>query len=169
MVECDSTLYCQMPAQGYTIFWEGTMNNKRSIVLLCSVFLTACSGSVPKLGVNSEQLLSCPNTPNCLSSHLTDTLHFIKPLLFVGTAQGARDRLLQVLTTFDRTNILDAQENYIRVEFTSALFRFVDDVEFYISADYTDEVLINVRSASRIGLSDLGANRKRIEQIRAQF
>ena len=65
-----------------------------------------------------------------------------------------------------RTKIIIREDNYIRAEFVSALFRFVDDVEFYFNdASKT----IHLRSASRVGSSDLGVNRKRMEQIRAQY
>ena len=57
--------------------------------------------------------------------------------------------------------VVSAQDKYIRSEFTSSLIGFVDDVEFYIEASG-----IQVRSASRLGHSDFGANRKRIESIR---
>ena len=53
--------------------------------------------------------------------------------------------------------------NYIRAEFTSKLMGFVDDGEFYFPAE---EGVIQVRSASRVGESDLGVNRRRVEQIR---
>ena len=43
---------------------------------------------------------------------------------------------------------------------------FVDDVEF-LKAE--DEGLIHVRSASRVGRSDMNANRTRIEEIRSQL
>lgn len=43
---------------------------------------------------------------------------------------------------------------------------FVDDVEFYLDEDTK---VIHVRSASRLGQSDLGVNRKRIETIRTEF
>ncbi len=61
------------------------------------------------------------------------------------------------------------QENYIRVEFTSLIFRFVDDVEFYFPTAENEKMIIHIRSASRIGYSDFGANRKRIEQIRKKL
>ena len=55
---------------------------------------------------------------------------------------------------------------YLHVEFTTALLRFVDDVEFLLDPD---KKLIHYRSASRIGRSDLGTNRRRMEMIRRAF
>jgi uncharacterized protein (DUF1499 family) len=62
--------------------------------------------------------------------------------------------------------MVTVEDRYIHAEFTSALFRFVDDVEFQIDAE---SGLIHFRSASRVGRSDLGVNRKRMESIRMAF
>ena len=145
------------------------MNKQISIVLLSFIFLTGCSGTMPKLGVNSGQLMPCPKTPNCVSSQATDKKHFIPPIHFIGASQDAQDRLLQILKAWKRTKITVVQENYIRVEFTSKIFRFIDDVEFYFRSTKTGKIIIHFRSAARLGHSDLGANRKRIEQIRNKF
>jgi len=128
-----------------------------------------CSGSIPELGINNGQLNPCPKTPNCVNSQAQTEKHYIQPIHFTGTQQEAQARLLQILKSGKRTKIVTVQENYIRAEFTSAVFRFVDDVEFYFPAKQADATIINMRSASRVGYSDLGANRKRIEQIRSKF
>ena len=145
------------------------MNKQISIVLLSFIFLTGCSGSMPKLGINNSQLMPCPKTPNCVNSQATDEKHFIQPIHFIGTRQEAQDRLLKTLKALKRTKITVVQENYIRVEFTSKMLRFVDDVEFYFPSTKAEKIIIHTRSASRVGHSDLGANRKRIEQIRNKF
>lgn len=123
----------------------------------------------PDLGVENGKLMPCPKTPNCVSSQAADKQHYIEPVYFSGNQVQAKDRLLQVLKSEKRTKILTEQEKYIRVEFTSALFRFVDDVEFYILEKQSEETVIHVRSASRVGSSDLGVNRKRVERIRSKF
>jgi uncharacterized protein (DUF1499 family) len=113
--------------------------------------------------------MPCPKTPNCVNSQAADEEHYIKPIHFTGTQQEAKGRLLKILESEKRAKILTAHENYIRVEFTSTLFRFVDDVEFYFPKKQATETVIHIRSASRVGYSDLGANRKRIEKIRSKF
>lgn len=138
-------------------------------ILLSLVLLTGCSVTRPELGVNNGRLMPCPETPNCVNSQATDEAHRIAPIRFSGTRQEARNRLLQLLGSEKRTKILTAREDYIRAEFTSALFRFVDDVEFYLSGPEAGDTVIHVRSASRIGYSDLGVNRKRIERIRRKL
>jgi uncharacterized protein (DUF1499 family) len=145
------------------------MNKQTSIILFSFIFLMGCSGTVPKLGLMGDQLTPCPNKPNCVSSQAAHKEHYIQPISFTGTPQDAHDKVLQIVNALEQRKVTVVQENYIRVEFTSKIFRFVDDVEFYFPPTNTEQIIINVRSASRIGYSDLGANQKRIEQIRIQF
>ena len=142
------------------------MIKKIHIVLIWLLVLTGCSGTKPELGITDGHLMQCPKTPNCVSSHAKDEKHFIQPILFIGTSQEAQSRLLEILIEWKGTNIVVSQDNYIRAEFTSKVFRFVDDVEFYFPETGTKEITIHFRSASRVGKSDFGVNRKRIEQIR---
>jgi uncharacterized protein (DUF1499 family) len=66
----------------------------------------------------------------------------------------------------NRVRVVMLEDDYIHAEFVSSVFRFVDDVEFYFD---DEQKLIQVKSASRVGYSDLGVNRRRIEKIRKQF
>jgi uncharacterized protein (DUF1499 family) len=75
-------------------------------------------------------------------------------------------RLKSIVRSFRRTAVITDTGSYLHAEFTSAVFRFVDDVEFL--ADDMAKV-IHVRSASRLGQSDLGVNRKRVEEIRKRW
>jgi uncharacterized protein (DUF1499 family) len=85
---------------------------------------------------------------------------------FAGNGKDAQQRLLNILNRFERVRIVRCDHNFIQAEFVSAIFGFVDDVEFYF--DY-DQKLIHLKSASRIGFSDFGTNRRRIETIRKQY
>ena len=145
------------------------MKKKILVVVASLIVLTACSGSRPDLGFDNGELMPCPETPNCVSSQTDDKEHYIKPIHFTGTQQEALDNLLRILESEKRTKILTVEKNYIRVEFTSAVCRFIDDVEFYFPEQQTAETIIHIRSASRIGKSDLGVNRKRVEQLRNKF
>ena len=118
------------------------------------------------LGVRDGKLAPCPNTPNCVSSQSADTTHKIEPLTYTSSSEEAFAKLKKAIASQPRTKIITITPNYLYVEFTSAIMGFVDDVEFYLDADAS---LIHVRSASRLGKSDLGVNRKRIETIRAKF
>ncbi len=127
-----------------------------------------CSGTVPdNLGVRDGRLSACPDSPNCVSSQAQpeDEKHFIEPLTYTGPKADAMKRLFGVLNTQERVKIVQKSGDYFHVEFKTALMRFVDDVEFY----FPDEPVIHVRSASRLGTSDLGVNRKRVELLRSLF
>ena len=67
------------------------------------------------------------------------------------------------LAKIPEARIIDSEDNYLYAEFTSRLMGFVDDVEFLYDPDAG---ITHVRSASRLGYSDMGVNRKRIESIR---
>jgi len=90
----------------------------------------------------------------------------MEPLVLRGSARDAVQKIKAIVSSLPRTKIVDERENYLHVEFASALFRFVDDVEFLIDESAGK---IHFRSASRVGHGDLGANRRRMEQIGAAF
>lgn len=138
------------------------------LTLLTMCMVLGCSGAIPSgLGVKKGRLSPCPDSPNCVSSQAanSDQRHFILPLSYQDDIDSARRRLVNILAKLPRNRIVEQSENYLRVEFSSALMGFVDDVEFY----FPEESLVQVRSASRLGYSDFGVNRKRIEQIRQMF
>ena len=137
------------------------------ILIGIMLLLGACSGQRPdSLGVIDGKLAPCPDSPNCVSSQSDDPDHFIEPLHYEVSLETAREKLLTVIRSMKRVTIIIDQENYLRMEYRSALFRFVDDVEFFFDSSKN---VIHVRSASRIGYSDLGVNRKHVEQIRTAF
>ena len=116
--------------------------------------------------IEIKQLPACPQSPNCVSSQSTDPEHFVEPFAYQGSLEEAKRRLLQIITALPRTRIVEEEHAYIHAEYTSLIFRFTDDLEFAI--DDTRKV-IHIRSASRVGHSDLGANRKRMETLRRHF
>lgn len=118
------------------------------------------------LGVQNDRLLPCPNTPNCVCSNDADPLHQIAPLTYQSAPAEALADLKAVIQTLPRTTIVQEAANYLYAEFKSGLMGFVDDVEFYVDERAG---VIQVRSASRLGKSDLGVNRQRIETIREKF
>jgi hypothetical protein len=70
------------------------------------------------------------------------------------------------LESHKRARIVHRSSDFLRAEYASLIFGFVDDVEFWFPADHP---VIHIRSASRTGSYDFGVNRRRIERIRAQF
>ena len=137
------------------------------VILSGSVVLAGCHGARPAtLGVRDGRLAPCPSSPNCVSSRAEDDVHRVAPFTFTGTAGASIGRLAGIVRSLPRAAVVTATETYLHAEFRSAVFRFVDDVEFL--ADESAGV-IQVRSAARVGSSDLGVNRKRIEEIRARW
>ena len=113
-----------------------------------------------------NRLTPCPSSPNCVSSLSEDRRHAIEPLQFTGSREEAVKRLIGILEKQATARVTLTETDYIHAEFRSQIFRFVDDVEFLFS---DEEKIIHVKSASRTGYSDLGANRKRVERLRRAF
>lgn len=130
-------------------------------LLVLLPFLTACAGEPPQdIGARDGRLTPCPESPNCVSSYESSEQHSIAAL------DANLEQIQQVLLKMDAANIVEHSNNYLYAEFTSSLMGYVDDVEFlYDVATNTS----HVRSASRLGHSDMGVNRNRIEAIRAQL
>lgn len=116
--------------------------------------------------MDNSTLKPCPDTPNCVSTFSKKEGSAIAPISTKGTRDEVMAKIKKVLSEMPRTKIVSEKPNYVHVEFTSALFRFVDDVEFLL--DEKNNTL-HFRSASRVGHSDLGANRKRMEEFRIRF
>lgn len=133
---------------------------KKSLLALLP-FLSACAGEPPQdIGVRDGRLIACPESPNCVSSYESSEEHAIAAL------DGNLNQIQQILVAMDGANIVEQSNNYLYAEFTSSLMGYVDDVEFlYDAATNTTQV----RSASRVGYSDMGANRSRVEAIRVQL
>jgi uncharacterized protein (DUF1499 family) len=134
-------------------------------VLSLGIVVAGCTGSRPMtLGVHDGKLVPCPTSLNCVSSQSTDKDHAVEPVPFSGTSAETMADLKKVLSGMPRARTVTATETYLHAEFTSALFRFVDDVEFWFDENTRT---VHLRSASRIGNSDLGVNRKRIASLAA--
>jgi uncharacterized protein (DUF1499 family) len=131
-----------------------------SVSLILS--LSACSeiNSPPTTG----GIEPCPASPNCVSSDASDKNHLILPLQLATTAEKAWPIVIEVIMQFPRSNIVRQTDNFLDVEYRSAVFGFVDDLKLQLRAS---KGIIAVYSASRIGYSDFGVNRDRIELLRA--
>jgi|SRR5689334_16357120 len=111
------------------------------------------------LGARDGRLAPCKRTPNCVSSQAdpADRQHYIAPLAFAGSINELR----RAIEALPRVTVIRSEADYLYAEFRTPLMRYVDDVEFVKVGS-----VVHVRSASRLGRSDLGLNRKRVEQIR---
>lgn len=116
--------------------------------------------------MTSNPIEPCPDSPNCVSSLEQNQDSYIEPIHYKGQLETAMNRLKSILKSTDNALITESNEHMIRAEFRTKLFKFVDDVVFL--ADETTQT-IHMRSASRVGYWDFGANRKRLETIRKSF
>lgn len=137
----------------------------RLAIIGTTIWLSACAGSPPSnLGMQSGKLAPCPSSPNCVSSYASDEDHAVSPWSFDGSVTQAQSKLEQILQATDNATLVTSESGYIRAEFESSLMGFVDDVEFVI-----EKGVVNMRSASRLGYSDLGVNRERIATLEKAF
>lgn len=127
-------------------------------------FLSMTDHAPTNLGLTDGRLAPCPDSPNCVSSTATGPRHAIAPFALDRSTAEAKSELKRVIANLPRAKLIAERDNYLHFEFRSLIFRFVDDVEFHV--DETTKA-IHVRSASRVGHSDLGVNRRRVEAIRA--
>ena len=124
-------------------------------------------GRRPKnLGVHNGHLAECPATPNAVSSDTGRKSRFIEPLRYEGSASEAMMKLRKLMLHMDRAALIDSSEEYLYFECATRVMGFVDDVEFLCKPKQN---LIHMRSASRLGISDFGKNRERLEQVRELF
>ena len=139
------------------------------LLALSLASLISCMSSRPdNLGVKNGSLAACPETPNCVCSQCPreNTEHFITPVSYSISEDSLRVLITEVLEEMARTKIVTATDNYFHVESTTLLLRFVDDFELYIDSRQN---LLHFRSASRVGRSDFGTNRKRVENFKRVF
>ena len=124
--------------------------------------LAVFSGTRPdNLGVKDGRLAACKPTPNSVSSQADppDKEHYITPIAYSGTMPELR----HAVESMTRATVIREEGNYLYAEYKSALMGYVDDVELLLDEKAR---LVHVRSASRLGRSDFGVNRKRIEELR---
>ena len=151
---------------------NATINKTTSTatIFLSAALLTACTGTRPAdIGINNDQLTPCPESPNCVSSFedKKDEAHYIKAYSISEVNQEAAWTSLQtIIEQNGSAEIISANDSYIYAEFTSGIMKFVDDTEFMLD---TDNKLIHLRSASRLGYRDFDVNRDRLEVIRVEL
>lgn len=114
-------------------------------------------------GRSQTTLAPCPDKPNCITSyiHNKDRDHYLPALRTKEFTSKVRAKLLEHLKQESRVKIIKSTESYIHAEYTSLVFRFVDDLELY----FAQEGVIHFRSAARTGYSDLGVNKRRVQAL----
>ena len=130
-----------------------------------AVLIAACGGQPPEtLGLLPDGTLPpCPDTPNCVHTGVRHPEGTEPIFLRTESALGeVMSELRRVVEAMPRTTVITATDDYLHAEARSRLFRFVDDLELVVA----DDRELIVRSASRLGRSDLGVNGRRLLQLR---
>jgi uncharacterized protein (DUF1499 family) len=141
-----------------------TVFQKTVLMFFLLMAMMAHGATEGEMPVKDPRLARCPDSPNCVSSLGDSENHAIAPYRYEKTLAEAKAVLKQVVGELSRTELVQEEEVYLHYEVRSFLFRFVDDVEFLFD---DDTKTIHFRSASRVGYSDLGVNRKRMEEVRS--
>ncbi len=135
------------------------------VVLALGVGAALVSHRPVEVGLVDGRLRPCPSSPNCVSSEPADAAS-VPALTFAGDPTLAFRSLVDFLGAESNAEILDVGDGYIHVVYYTRFMKFADDVEFRLDSQAK---LIHVRSASRIGHSDLGTNLARVEKIRRHW
>jgi len=133
-------------------------------ILASALLVAACGLGTATLRGADGRLAPC-TAAHCVSSTETRPDYRVDPLRYSGSQQDAHAHLVGVLEGLPRTQVIADRGDYVYVQVTTPLMRYVDDVEFVFAAPG----VIDLRSSSRMGYYDFGANRNRVELIRAMF
>jgi uncharacterized protein (DUF1499 family) len=142
------------------------MTIRRLLPIPILLALVGCHRPAANLATPGEALRPCPGTPNCVSTEAADARHAIPSIPFRGPPEAAQAQARQALLQEPRTRIVLEAPGYLRAESRSRLIRFVDDVEVVVDGRAR---VIRFRSASRVGRSDLGVNRMRMDRFTQRF
>jgi uncharacterized protein (DUF1499 family) len=144
------------------------------VAVLVAARFGAFSGKAPSnLGVRDGKLKPPSRTENSVCSQadlwpdsaMKDYAR-IAPLALRGDGPATIGKIAQIVEGLPGAVIVERRDDYLYARFTTAMMRFVDDVEFWFDPAAN---VVQVRSASRVGRKDFGVNRARIEQVRARL
>ena len=128
---------------------------------------SATEPPTPATKTNAPMTLKpCPDKPNCVSTQSTRPKQQRDPIPFTGSAAETVTRLKQLVADMPRTILVKEDGNYLHFTFKTWPIPFIDDVEFIVDPE---KKVIDYRSASRVGHSDLGVNGKRMAKVVATF
>lgn len=130
------------------------------VVVFFALGLYSTGGKPP--GLINGKLAPCPQSPNCVSSETATSDSHAVAALPLPNSESPMNALRKAIE-MTGGSINENNENYLAATYTSGVFKFVDDVELRLD---TGSNLVHIRSASRVGYSDLGSNKKRVEKIR---
>jgi len=139
----------------------------RIVILLVAIVAMGCGGRMPEeIGVNDGMFAPCPDKPNCVSSFAADADHHVDAIAIIGMPSAAWKGLQSLLGAESNVEVVASENGYLHAVYTSNLMRYRDDLEFFLREGENE---IAIRSASRVGHSDMGVNRERVESIRSRL
>ena len=138
---------------------------KKLMIIITAVLISGCSHKMENKNMENFNF-ECPASPNCVSSLASNDSSKIEAIKFQGTGKQSLDSLETIIKKMKRASIITRTDTKIHAVFTSFLFRFKDDV--FIELDEAEKI-INIKSASRVGYSDFGVNKKRVERIKELY
>jgi len=144
------------------IFWP-TITTIGLVLFLA--ILSMVSRRKPSVGLVNGQLRPCSTRPNCVSRENKDLPSYVSPLAFTGTGDSSWERAKRTISEMGG-KIVREDDCYLWATFSTRLFCFIDDLELRLDEE---NGVIHVRSSSRVGYSDVGANRRRVEELRLRF
>ena len=141
------------------------------VVLFCFVLVLFFTRNFPpqkpaSIGIQAGSLALCGNKPNCVCSLDNRPNYMIFPLDWAGSEAMGIEKIESLVNLFPRSKVISKSGNYLHAEFRTLIFGYVDDVEFLVDVNAKK---IHIRSASRLGYSDMGANLSRVEKLRTLF
>lgn len=135
------------------------------IIMFVVKAMDSKQGEAP--GLVNQQLAVCSPKPNCVSSETgTPSDKKVAPFAISNGQTEQAWKHLQAMISAHGGQLTAIEEGYLAATFTSSLFGFVDDLEARLDAQNST---IQIRSASRVGTSDFGANRTRVELLRQRY
>lgn len=137
------------------------------LMVLVVLSMVVMNNRVPKnLGVENGKLAEMPSSPNAVSTQAIDEEKKVEPLPFKGDLIETKRIIEKIIEQYGSAKIVTNESHYIHAVFSTKTMKYKDDVEFYF--DDSNKV-IEFRSASRVGHSDMGLNRERYETIRELY
>ncbi|WP_422379518.1 DUF1499 domain-containing protein [Marinicellulosiphila megalodicopiae] len=136
------------------------------LLIINIIWLYHQNSKTPILGLISNKLAPMPKTPNAISSQTQVLSKKVEPLHFKGSLEHSKEALITIISNINGTELVENDEQYLYFIFSTSLMKFKDDVEFYFD---DEKKIIDIRSSSRAGYSDLGKNLERYEFIKQQW
>ncbi len=134
---------------------------------LATVALSACHGGRPSgLGLSGAHLAPCPTSPNCVSSEEGEGARRVMPLVLAVPPDQGWPAVAKAVAELQGARVVEQSDTYLHAECRSRLFGFVDDLELHLQPN---QGVVAVRSASRVGYWDFGANRRRVKGLRSRL